>query len=195
MYQNFVKRIFDFILSTISLLILSPFLFIISVLIKIDSNGPVFYMQDRLGVNENLFKLFKFRTMTHKQRNTHRQVFHGDPEVTRVGAILRRLKIDELPQLINVFLGDMSIVGPRPCLPSIKEKFGKYAVHRFKVKPGLSSLSAIKGSIYLSWEQKGYWDMYYIENLSLKMDLLIILRTFKVILIGEQKLFANLKNQ
>ena len=135
--------------------------------------------------------MFKFRTMTHENHNLNIQVFAGDDRITRVGAILRRLKLDELPQLMNVLKGDMSIIGPRPCLPKIKEKFGKYANERFKVRPGLTSLAAIKGSIYLTWEEKGFFDVYYVNNLSFLLDFKIILQTMKVLIVGERRLFKG----
>jgi len=191
MYKYFLKRFIDIILSGFSLVILFPLFIIVVILIKVDSSGPIFYTQNRLGKKGRLFLLYKFRSMTNKKRTSHKQVFAGDPEVTKVGNVLRRLKIDELPQLMNVLWGDMSIVGPRPCLPEVKVKFGEYADKRLDVKPGLSSLAAIKGSIYLSWEEKGYWDVYYTDNYSLSLDIKIILNTFKVIVLGEKKLFEK----
>lgn len=191
MYSSIFKRTLDLILCSIALIILSPFFLLTALIIKIDSKGPVLFKQARLGKNEKQFKLYKFRTMTHKIRTTHRDIFLGDPEVTKVGEYLRRLKVDELPQLINVIKGDMSIVGPRPCLPEVKSKFGTYAEVRFKLKPGLTSLAAIKGSIFLTWEEKGFWDAQYVQTISFKTDLWIILNTFNVILKGEEALFKK----
>lgn len=192
MYVNFIKPVFDFIISAVALVVLSPVFLLVSILIKLDSKGPVFFKQERLGRKEKLFMLYKFRSMTNRDHSAdNRQVFEGDPEVTRVGHFIRRTKIDELPQLWNVFIGDMSIIGPRPCLPKIKPLFGDKADARFGVKPGLSSLAAIKGSIYLTWEQKGYWDAYYVENISFYLDILIVISTLKVLVVGEKKMFNN----
>ncbi|TCI91742.1 sugar transferase [Tenacibaculum sp. M341] len=189
MYNLFFKRVFDILLSLVALLFLFPVLLLVVFCIKIDSKGSVFYIKKRLGKDQKLFKFYKFRTMTDKERSQYKQVFEGDSEITRVGAFLRRTKIDELPQLLNVFIGDMSIIGPRPCLPKMKERFGKHWEERFKVKPGLSSLAAVKGSIYLTFEEKGYWDKYYVDNLSFILDVKIILKTIRIVLIGEKKLF------
>jgi len=190
-YSVIIKRIADIVLSLFALVLLTPILILVGLLIKVDSQGPIFFIQKRLGKNERLFSMFKFRTMTHHNHNLNIQVFAGDDRITRVGAILRRLKWDELPQLINVLKGDMSIIGPRPCLPSIKEKFGKYANERFKVRPGLTSLAAIKGSIYLTWEEKGHFDVYYVNNLSFLLDFKIVLQTIKVLIVGERRLFQG----
>ena len=189
MYKYFLKEIIDIFFSTLLLILFFPLFILIGVLIKIDSKGPVFFKQIRLGKDEKLFKLFKFRSMTDKDHDNNGQIFSNDIEITKVGLILRRFKIDELPQLLNVVKGDMSIIGPRPCLPRIKNKFGKYANNRFKVKPGLTSLAAVKGSIFLSWEEKGYYDSLYVKNLSFLLDLRIVLNTIRVLIIGEKKLF------
>jgi len=190
MYKNFLKGVIDFIFSIMTFIILIPVFIIIGILIKFDTSGPVFFEQERLGKDEKLFKIFKFRSMTNKNHeDISGQVFSQNPEITKVGKIIRRYKIDELPQLINVIKGDMSLIGPRPCLPRIKKEFGEYADDRFKVKPGLTSLAAIKGSIYLSWLEKGYYDSYYVNNLSFKQDVNILFNTIKILLIGEKKLF------
>lgn len=194
-YIYFTKRILDVLIASIVLLILFPLLLLIGIGIKLDSRGPVLFKQARLGQNEKMFVLFKFRSMTHKNRIEHRQIFSGDIEVTKVGSFLRRTKMDELPQLFNVLLGQMSIVGPRPCLPEIKSKFGKFAKHRFSVKPGLTSLAAIKGSVYLTWDQKGIYDYIYVRRASFFVDLFIIVETIKVIFMGEKRMFSKNKNE
>ncbi len=191
MYEHFLKGVFDIIFSILLLILFLPFFILIGVLIKIDSKGSIFFKQIRLGKDEKIFKLFKFRSMTDKDHDNNGQIFSNDIEITKVGSILRRFKIDELPQLVNVVKGDMSIIGPRPCLPRIKSKFGKYANDRFKVKPGLTSLAAVKGSIFLSWEEKGYYDSLYVNNISFLLDLRIVLDTIKVLIFGEKKLFSN----
>ncbi|MCG9881755.1 MAG: sugar transferase [Bacteroidia bacterium] len=180
-----MKRLVDIIISSFALIILFfPFL-ITSLLIMIDSEGPVFFMQERLGIGKKKFKVFKFRTMTHKDR-TIKQVFKNDPEVTKLGKYLRRFKIDELPQIINVFKGDMSIVGPRPCVEFVAEKYS-LCKERFMDKPGLSSLAGVSGSIFLNWEEKDYYDKYYYYNKSIFLDFKIIILTFLVVIFGEEK--------
>lgn len=190
-YSLFFKRIIDVLLVLIALIFLFPVLLLVAIFIKIDTKGSIFYIKERVGKDQKLFKFYKFRTMIDKERSQYKQVFEGDSEITKVGSVLRRTKIDELPQLLNVLIGDMSIVGPRPCLPMMKHRFGENWEKRFKEKPGLSSLAAVKGSIYLTFEEKGYWDKYYVDNLSFFLDVKIILKTIRIVLIGEKKLFNN----
>lgn len=182
-----LKRSFDLLLSVISILILSPFLILSGLLISLTSKGPVFFKQDRLGKGGKVFKLYKFRTMTHKKRESKEQVFGDSPEVTFVGKFLRRLKIDELPQLINVLKGNMSFVGPRPCLPELKEEFDENGKLRLKVRPGLSGLAQINGNIYLSWPERWKYDAEYVKQQSIILDLKIIFKTFLIVLFGEDK--------
>ncbi|MFT7900745.1 sugar transferase [Tenacibaculum ascidiaceicola] len=190
-YSLFFKRILDVLLALIALIFLFPVLLLVAIFIKIDTKGSIFYIKERVGKDQKLFKFYKFRTMIDKERSQYKQVFEGDSEITKVGSVLRRTKIDELPQLLNVLIGDMSIVGPRPCLPKMKHRFGENWEKRFKEKPGLSSLAAVKGSIYLTFEEKGYWDKYYVDNLSFFLDVKIILKTIRIVLIGEKTLFNN----
>ncbi|WP_194778184.1 sugar transferase [Pararhodonellum marinum] len=192
MYSSIFKRIFDLIFTTIILVIISPILLISALLIKIDSKGPVFFTQLRMGKNKHQFEIIKFRTMTHKQRNFAGQTFPDDPEITRVGKFLRRFKIDELPQFFNVLMGDMSIVGPRPCLKSTYEKFKDESTDfRFQVYPGVTSNAGTSGSIYLSWPEKWNLDKKYVENVSFSYDLSIILKTIMVVFVGENKFKIN----
>jgi lipopolysaccharide/colanic/teichoic acid biosynthesis glycosyltransferase len=190
MYRLIFKRIFDIIFAAIALLFLLPVFLIVALLIQLESRGPVFFLQDRLGEGRKLFRVIKFRSMTHQVRIQESQVFGDNPEVTRIGYYLRRLKIDEMPQIFNVLKGDMSIVGPRPCLPVTVEKYDLDTDYRFRVKPGLSSIAGVNGSIYLSWEDKWKYDEYYVKNLSLWLDIRIILKTFLVIIFGEKR-FLN----
>jgi lipopolysaccharide/colanic/teichoic acid biosynthesis glycosyltransferase len=188
MYELFFKRLFDWLFSLFMILILFIPFIIVSILIKIDSKGSIFFMQERLGKNKIPFSVYKLRTMSHKKRKIE-QVYKNDAEITRVGYYLRRFKIDEMPQIINIFLGDMAIIGPRPCLPNVLEKYN-LDDYRFKVRPGLSSIAGVNGSIYLSWEEKWWYDKYYVENLSFLLDLKIFLKTFLIIFQGEDK-FIN----
>lgn len=188
MYKLYIKRLVDILFSSVVILILLLPFVIISIIIKIDSKGPVLFRQKRLGLNREAFEIYKFRSMTNKEREVN-QTYKSDPEITKVGYYLRRFKIDEMPQIINVLLGDMSIIGPRPCLPGITEKYG-LDDYRFKVKPGLSSIAGVNGSIYLSWEEKWWYDKYYVEHCSFLLDLQIFFKTFLVIIFGEEK-FLN----
>lgn len=187
MYQ-FFKRLFDVVISFLLTLALLPILLLVALLIKLESTGPVFYVSNRVGRNEKLFPLFKFRTMTHKKRKQDVQVFDDNPEITRVGKFLRRTKIDELPQLLNVMRGELSLVGPRPCLPSLLVKMDDNAKVRFKVLPGMTGLSQVNGNIYLDWEDRWKLDSQYVEQQSLIMDAKIIFKTILVVLFGEKSL-------
>ncbi|NQY06400.1 MAG: sugar transferase [Flavobacteriaceae bacterium] len=188
MYKKGFKRLIDLTISFLSLLFLSPLLLLVAFLIKVTSKGPVFYTQERLGYQGKTFKLYKFRSM--KVNNTvseKTQVFKGNTSVTGIGQIIRRFKIDELAQLINIFNGDMSIVGPRPCLPSLKEEFNETAYYRLKAKPGLTGLAQINGNIFLSWEERWEFDKQYVENITFVKDLGIILKTILIVFLGEEK--------
>ena len=188
MYKLFLKRVLGFLLSLIALVLLSPLFLIVVFLIKIDSKGPVFYLQTRVGRNMNKFSLYKFRTMTNKKRDPSKeQTFKDNPEITRIGYYLRRFKIDELPQLINILKGDMSIVGPRPALPELYEQYGEQAKVRLAVRPGLTGLSQINGNIYLTWEERFVYDGKYIDSLSFWEDVRIIAKTVLIVLFGEEK--------
>jgi lipopolysaccharide/colanic/teichoic acid biosynthesis glycosyltransferase len=188
-YKKYIKSFLDIIFAFIVLLVLLIPFIIIAILIKIDSKGPVFFRQERLGKDKKTFLIYKFRTMTNVKRETN-QVYKDNSEITRLGRYLRRFKIDEMPQILNVLFGDMAVIGPRPCLPNVTEKFGLSDQYRFMVKPGLSSIAGVNGSIYLSWEEKWWYDKNYVENLSLALDLKIFLKTFLVIIMGEEK-FLN----
>ncbi len=185
MYKRFFKRFIDVLFTLVVLAVLIiPFL-IIALIIKLESAGPVFFRQERLGKDKKIFNVYKFRTMTNKKRVVE-QTYKDNVEITKVGYYLRRFKIDEMPQILNVLNGDMSIIGPRPCLPNITEKYG-LDDYRFQVQPGLSSIAGVNGSIFLTWEEKWWYDKYYVEHLSFGLDLKIFFKTFLVIILGEEK--------
>lgn len=190
MYQKYFKRIFDLIFAFIVLVLISPLLLISAILIKLTSKGPVFFLQERLGKDEKPFNIIKFRTMTNVERKIHQPIFKDNPEVTKIGKILRRFKIDEMPQVINVLKGDMGVVGPRPCLTQIRNKFDSNTPYRFLVRPGLTSNAAVNGSIYLTWPEKWEYDKQYALNVSFLYDAQIIFKTIFVVILGEEK-FLN----
>lgn len=181
-----IKRTLDVLLSGLVLLLLLPLLVFVTVLIKLTSKGPVFFLQERLGKEGGLFQVYKFRTMTDKARNFNEQVTTETFEVTFIGKFIRRSKIDELPQLYNVLVGDMSLVGPRPCLPELLNDFNEDGAYRLKVRPGLTGLAQVNGNIYLSWEERWVLDRKYVENQSLRLDFKILLKTVLVVLLGEK---------
>lgn len=174
-------------LAATFLVILSPFLLVIYILVKAGSKGPFLFIQRRLGYHGQIFNAYKIRTMTHKIRHVHTQIYGKHPEVTRVGFFLRKYKIDELPQLINIFLGEMSFVGPRPGLPEQLKNYTELAKMRLSVRPGLTGLAQINGNIYLSWPERWIYDGLYVKRLSFKLDILILAKTFLILIKGEKK--------
>ncbi len=187
MYKLFFKPFIDLVLALFAIAILLPVFLISAILIKITSSGPVFFIQDRVGKKGRIFDLYKFRTMFNKKRSVNQEIFKDNIEVTKVGYFLRRLKIDELPQIFNILKGDMSIVGPRPCLPSQIPDLDENGTVRLLVKPGLTGLAQVNGNIYLSWRERWEYDRKYVENISFLMDVKIILKTVGIVIVGEEK--------
>lgn len=187
MYKKYFKRFIDLFFSIIIFITLSPLFIIIIILIKLDSPGPILFLQKRVGLNSKQISIYKFRTMFHCKRIILGQVFNDNVEITKIGKILRRLKIDELPQIFNVIKGDMSLVGPRPALPELYEKYPNISKTRILEKPGLTGWAQVNGNIYLPWEDRFKLDDFYIVNISFLLDIKIFYKTFKVILFGEEK--------
>jgi sugar transferase (PEP-CTERM system associated) len=186
------KRITGFALSLIGLILLSPFILVISILIKIDSSGPVFYKQERVGERGKIFKLLKFRSMVENaEANGPVWAEQKDNRITRVGRWIRKWRLDEIPQMFNVLKGDMSFVGPRPERPFFVEKLRReiaFYDQRFSVKPGVTGWAQVKYRYGASKEdalEKLKYDLYYIKNLSSLFDLLIVFETLKVVLSGK----------
>ena len=187
-----LKRITGFILSLIGLILLSPLILVVSILIKIDSPGPVFYKQERVGKSGKIFKLLKFRSMVdNAETNGPVWAENDDKRITRIGRWIRKWRIDEVPQMLNVLRGDMAFVGPRPERPYFVDQLKKeipFYDQRFSVKPGVTGWAQIKYRYGASKEdalEKLKYDLYYIKNLSSLFDLLIIFETIKVVLFGK----------
>jgi len=189
-YRRVGKRALDLLIVLPAFLLTLPLLAIAAVLVKLDSPGPVFFVQKRLGRYGSTFLTFKFRSMTDRPRTAHTEVLPGHSEVTRSGVWLRRFKIDELPQLWNIVRGDMSLVGPRPALPEHIAEYNRDGLERLLERPGLTGLAQVNGNIYLSWPERWAWDARYVRELSLRTDLRIIARTVAVVVCGEEK-FLN----
>ena len=181
-----MKRLFDIIASGCGLIVLSPLFVILAIWVKLDSEGPVFYRQVRVGYKNKDFRIFKFRSMRIGSDNGSLVTIGGrDPRVTRSGYFIRKFKFDELPQLINVLLGQMSFVGPRPVTESETEKYGSYKDYVLSVSPGLSGMWQISGRSETSYEERIYYDTYYIQNWSVWLDIWILIKTVGVVLIGK----------
>ena len=181
MIYRFFKRIIDFILSLIGLIVLFPFFIILIIIIKIDSRGPVLFKQKRIGKNKKIFNILKFRTMridTPKDTPTH-LLENPNQWITKVGKFLRKTSLDELPQIINILKGDMSIVGPRPALwnqDDLIAERDKYDVH--KIRPGLTGYAQVHGRDELPIPEKASLDGYYLKNMSMWLDIKIFFKTF-----------------
>lgn len=176
MYRKYIKRLLDFILSLLALIILSPVLLITALLVRIKLGSPVIFKQKRPGLNEKIFTLYKFRTMTDK-KDDKGNLLPDSERLTKFGKILRSTSIDELPELINILKGDMSIVGPRPLLVEYLDLYNEEQKHRHDVRPGLTGLAQVNGRNSISWEDKFKEDIRYIEKISLIEDIKIILKT------------------
>lgn len=183
-----MKRVLDIIAAGAGLAVLSPVLAAIAAAIKLDSPGPVFFRQQRVGQHRALFEVVKFRTMTHRERiDQHaEQVVEGnaDARITRVGRLLRVSSLDELPQLLNVLRGEMSLVGPRPILPEQLEVVPEDRMARFDVRPGITGLAQVNGRRSLDWMEQLAYDADYARDHRLRRDLGILLRTVTVVLTG-----------
>jgi undecaprenyl phosphate N,N'-diacetylbacillosamine 1-phosphate transferase len=190
-YRRFGKRLLDIVLSILAIVVLSPFFLLIGIAVRLETPGPILYVQDRLGKFGKIFPAVKFRTMTHVSRVSDHEILPDDPDVTRVGAFLRRYKLDELIQVVNVLKGDMSVIGPRPALPRQLSEYDDTGRIRLLVNPGLSGLAQINGNIYLSWPERWQYDARYVEKCSLGLDLWIIWRTIAVMIVGEEKFLRS----
>ncbi len=185
--QKFLKRVCDFFGALVALVALAAPCFIIAILIKLDSRGSVFFIQERVGKDGKIFKMLKFRTMIENAVNMGRgiEVEQNDFRITRVGRILRRFSIDELPQLFHILRGEMSFVGPRPALPHQVVQYSELERKRLAVKPGIANMAMLKGWNTLSWKERIRWDVWYIEHWSLFLDLKILLYTAIIVLLGK----------
>jgi exopolysaccharide biosynthesis polyprenyl glycosylphosphotransferase len=196
-FNALVKRGADIALSSVGIVLISPLLLVFSVLVKVTSPGPVFFKQERVGMDGKTFSIFKFRSMIKDAEKLFPQLaplsevegnlfkMKNDPRITPLGRLMRRWSIDELPQFFNVFLGDMSLVGPRPPLPREVEKYTSWHKKRLRVRPGITGAWQVSGRSLLPFEDMVRLDIYYIENWSLWLDLKTLLRTVPVVIFGK----------
>lgn len=182
MYSIF-KRTIDFIIAGVALIVLSPFLLITAILIKLDSKGPIIFKQERLGKNGAPFKIWKFRSMCvgAEKQGTGVYSYKGDARITKVGKIIRATSIDELPQLVNILKGDMALIGPRPALtyhPWPYEQYTEHQKHMFDVLPGVTGWAQVNGRKEVPWPERIELNVWYAKNMSLWLDLKIFFMTF-----------------
>jgi lipopolysaccharide/colanic/teichoic acid biosynthesis glycosyltransferase len=184
MYQSFIKRRMDFILSLCAIIVLLPVLLLVSILVRVKLGSPVIFKQQRPGWNEKIFTLYKFRTMK-DQRDQNGDLLSDEIRLTKFGKLLRSTSLDELPELINILKGDMSFVGPRPLLIQYLPLYSVHQNRRHAVRPGLSGLAQISGRNSIRWEDKFDLDVTYVDNITFIGDCKIILLTVKKVFIRD----------
>ncbi len=180
-YARYIKRGMDFILSLIAIVILSPLLIVLSILGCLAMKGNPFFVQERPGKDEKIFKLIKFRTMSNK-KDKEGKLLPDDQRLTRYGKFLRKTSLDELPELFNILTGSLAVCGPRPLLKVYLNRYNEYQKHRHDVRPGLTGYAQVHGRNAISWEEKFDMDIYYVNHITFWGDLKIIFRTISTVL-------------
>lgn len=184
MYKSFFKRFFDFCVSFFVLLFISPIFLILILFLAIANNGKPFFVQRRPGKNERIFSIVKFKTMNDKKDATGNLLPDAE-RLTKVGLFVRKTSLDEIPQLLNVLSGQMSLIGPRPLLPQYLELYSDFQKRRHDVRPGITGWAQVNGRNAISWEKKFEYDVWYVENVSFKLDFKIIFLTIKKVFVSE----------
>lgn len=188
-YYSYIKRVYDIIFSFIGLLVTLPIILMVGLIIKWETPGPMFFKQERVGLNGRYFHIMKLRSMgVDAEKNGAQWAAKNDPRVTKVGAFIRKTRLDELPQLYNVLKGEMSLIGPRPERPMFTIQFNEEIpgfVERIQVKPGLTGWAQVNGGYEITPKEKLELDRYYIKNQSLWLDLQIVVKTVKVVFTGD----------
>lgn len=183
-YSNIIKPLADFLISLIALLFFLPFGLIILLFLAIANRGDVFFFQDRPGKHGKIFKVIKFKTMNNL-KDSDGKLLPDSERITKVGKFVRSTSLDEIPQLINVVKGDMSLIGPRPLLVKYLPLYSEHQAKRHNVKPGITGWAQVNGRNAISWEQKFDYDVWYIDNLSFSLDLKIFILTLKKVVVRE----------
>ena len=184
LYRNYLKRSIDFIFALVLIILTSPLIIVISAILFFTNNGKVFFIQPRPGKNEKIFFIIKFRTMNDK-KNENGELLPDNERITRIGRFIRKNSIDELPQLVNVLSGDLSLIGPRPLLVDYLPLYSDYQRRRHEVKPGITGWAQINGRNAITWNEKLKLDIWYVENISFFLDIRIIFSTVKKVFRSE----------
>lgn len=184
LYKLIFKRFLDFVASLVVLILLSPIFLAVTILLGIANKGSPFFFQQRPGKNEKIFKIIKFKTMN-DAKDSDGNLLPDAERLTKVGNFIRKTSLDEIPQLINVIKGDMSLIGPRPLLVSYLDLYDEFEKQRHNVRPGITGWAQVNGRNAIDWETKFKLDVYYVENLSLWLDIKIALKTIKNVLISK----------
>ncbi len=185
MYKKTFKKYFDFFVSLTSLIIISPLVLIIAFYLWFVNKGNPFFIQDRAGKNGKVFKIIKFRTMNN-DKDTFGNLLSDDKRLTKVGMFIRKTSLDELPQLFNVLIGNMSLIGPRPLLPEYLPFYSETQMKRHEVKPGITGLAQVNGRNSISWDEKFLLDITYVDTVSFSLDMKIIIKTFLKIFVTNE---------
>lgn len=184
MYKTIFKRFFDFIASFIGLLVLSPLFIIVTIGLFFANQGKPFFCQRRPGKNGEIFNIIKFKTMNDK-RDSLGKLLSDELRLTKIGAFVRKTSLDEIPQLINVIKGEMSLIGPRPLLPEYLNLYNDFQARRNVVKPGITGWAQVNGRNTISWEQKFEYDVWYVDRINFLLDMKILLLTVKKVFVSE----------
>lgn len=175
-YKKYIKRPLDIIFSLLAIILLSPVFLAVAILVRIQLGSPVLFKHLRPGLNEKIFTMYKFRSMT-DERDESGDLLPSRERLTKLGKVLRATSLDELPELFNILKGDMSFIGPRPLLPEYLPLYNDRQKHRHDVRPGLSGLAQVNGRNAISWEEKFNYDIQYVENISFSLDINILFQT------------------
>lgn len=184
MYKNYYKRIFDFIIALVGLICLSPIFIVVTIGLYFANQGNPFFFQARPGLNEKIFKIIKFKTMNDK-KDPNGNLLSDAERLTPIGAFVRKTSLDEIPQLINVLKGDMAIIGPRPLLPQYLPIYNETQKRRHEVRPGITGWAQVNGRNAISWTKKFELDVWYVDNISLILDVKIFFLTIKKVFVRE----------
>lgn len=184
MYRNLIKPTLDRLTALVAFLILSPVFVTVMMLLSLVNNGKPFFTQLRPGKNGNIFKIIKFKTMNDK-KDAKGNLLSDSKRLTKVGAIVRKTSLDEIPQLLNVIKGDMSMVGPRPLLPQYLDLYSTEQARRHDVKPGITGWAQVNGRNAISWQEKFKLDVWYVDNQSVQLDVKILFKTIKKVFVSE----------
>lgn len=181
MYRKCIKRLLDIVISLCGIIVLSPIFLVLAILVRVKLGSPVLFMQERPGKDEKIFKLYKFRSMT-DEKDENGNLLPDEKRLPAFGKKLRSTSLDELPELLNILKGDMSIIGPRPLLVRYLPRYNEFQKHRHDVRPGLTGLAQINGRNAITWERKFEYDVEYVRNLSFALDFRIFMGTVRAVL-------------
>jgi undecaprenyl phosphate N,N'-diacetylbacillosamine 1-phosphate transferase len=184
MYKNYIKHLFDFITALVGLIVLSPLFIIVTVALFISNQGEPFFFQTRPGKNEKLFRIVKFKTMNNK-KDSNGKLLPDEQRLTKIGNFIRKTSLDEIPQLINVLNGDMSLIGPRPLLSEYLPLFNVEQKKRHLIRPGITGWAQVNGRNSINWQQKFAYDVWYVDKMSFLFDIKILFLTVKKVFVSE----------